>query len=303
MATPNIYADQIEWMHRNLARRDSIVLSPAPAQRPRHRRRRRRAGLHGRRRPDRGLPVRQRRAHRQRLPGHAGHEPVLARASTRRSTSPTSTRSAAPSSTATSCRSTPRHPYGGELVYTAFSGSTRTRSRRGSSTWSATPPRPASPVDEFTWEVPYLPIDPQGHRPHLRGGHPGQQPVGQGRRRLHHEARPPPRPAAPAADRVLPGRTGAHRRRGRRGQPGPMWDSIFRRIPAQPGQPVGPPGLMAHRHVSTGRREGRGSASTCALTVRSARSRASATAPSPPSATPWLGSVSRSASSTMPSTR
>ncbi len=39
---------------------------PAPAQRPRHRRRRRRARLHGRRRPDRGLPVRQRRAHRQR---------------------------------------------------------------------------------------------------------------------------------------------------------------------------------------------------------------------------------------------
>ncbi|MDV6321448.1 2-isopropylmalate synthase, partial [Chromohalobacter sp. HP20-39] len=26
MATPNIYADQIEWMHRNLARRDSIIL-------------------------------------------------------------------------------------------------------------------------------------------------------------------------------------------------------------------------------------------------------------------------------------
>ena len=49
---------------------------PAPAQRPRHRRGRRRAGLHGRRGPDRGLPVRQRRAHRQRLPGDPGHEPV-----------------------------------------------------------------------------------------------------------------------------------------------------------------------------------------------------------------------------------
>ena len=48
----------------------------APAQRPRHRGGRRRAGLPGGRRPDRGLPVRQRRAHRQRLPGHAGHEPV-----------------------------------------------------------------------------------------------------------------------------------------------------------------------------------------------------------------------------------
>ena len=30
MATPNIYADSIEWMHRNLARRDSIVLSLHP---------------------------------------------------------------------------------------------------------------------------------------------------------------------------------------------------------------------------------------------------------------------------------
>ena len=30
MATPNIYADQIEWMHTNLARRDSVVLSLHP---------------------------------------------------------------------------------------------------------------------------------------------------------------------------------------------------------------------------------------------------------------------------------
>ena len=49
---------------------------PAPAQRPRHRGRRHRAGHDGRRRPRRGLPVRARRAHRQRLPGDAGHEPV-----------------------------------------------------------------------------------------------------------------------------------------------------------------------------------------------------------------------------------
>ena len=27
IATPNIYADQIEWMHRNLARRDSVLIS------------------------------------------------------------------------------------------------------------------------------------------------------------------------------------------------------------------------------------------------------------------------------------
>ena len=73
---PNVYADSIEWMHRHLERRDGHRALAAPAQRPRHRRRRRRAGLPGRRGPDRGLPVRQRRAHRQRRPGDAGHEPV-----------------------------------------------------------------------------------------------------------------------------------------------------------------------------------------------------------------------------------
>ena len=30
-STPNVYADQIEWMHRKLARRDSIILSRASA--------------------------------------------------------------------------------------------------------------------------------------------------------------------------------------------------------------------------------------------------------------------------------
>ena len=47
----------------------------ASAQRPWHGRRSRRAGGDGRRRPRRGLPVRQRRAHRQRRPGDAGDEP------------------------------------------------------------------------------------------------------------------------------------------------------------------------------------------------------------------------------------
>ena len=76
MATPNVYADQIEWFSRQLTRREYTAISPAPAQRPRHRGRRDRAGHDGRRRPRRGLPVRPRRAHRQRLPGDPGHEPV-----------------------------------------------------------------------------------------------------------------------------------------------------------------------------------------------------------------------------------
>ena len=61
MATPNVYADQIEWMHRHLANRENVGdLVAAPAQRPRHRGRGRRAGLPGRRRPHRGHAVRQR---------------------------------------------------------------------------------------------------------------------------------------------------------------------------------------------------------------------------------------------------
>ena len=58
LATPNVYADQIEWMHRHLARRDSIILSLHP-----HNDRGtavavRRIGLDGGRRPRRRLPVR-----------------------------------------------------------------------------------------------------------------------------------------------------------------------------------------------------------------------------------------------------
>ena len=60
MATPNVYADSIEWMSRNLANREIGHPEPASAQRPRNRCRRSRIGLSGRRRPDRGLPVRQR---------------------------------------------------------------------------------------------------------------------------------------------------------------------------------------------------------------------------------------------------
>ena len=46
----------------------------------------------------------------------------------------------------------PRHPYGGDLVYTAFSGSHQDAIKKG---FEALPPN-----YEF-WEVPYLPIDPQ----------------------------------------------------------------------------------------------------------------------------------------------
>ena len=58
---------------------------------------------------------------------------------------------------------------------------------------------------------------PEGPGPQLRGGHPGQLAVRQGRRRLPAEDGPRPRPAAQAADRVLRRRAGEDGRRGRRG--------------------------------------------------------------------------------------
>ena len=75
-STPNVYADQIEWMSRNLPHRDTGGAVGAHPQRPGHRGGRCRTGRAGRRRPGRGLPVRQRRTLRQRRPGDAGAEPV-----------------------------------------------------------------------------------------------------------------------------------------------------------------------------------------------------------------------------------
>ncbi len=46
----------------------------------------------------------------------------------------------------------PRHPYAGDLVYTAFSGSHQDAIKKGMD---------ALPADYDTWEVPYLPIDPK----------------------------------------------------------------------------------------------------------------------------------------------
>jgi hypothetical protein len=79
MSTPNIYADQIEWMCRQIDNRDNIDHFAAPAQRPRHRHRRHRTGPDGGRRPRRGHAVRQWRAHRQCRRGDAGAEHVHAR--------------------------------------------------------------------------------------------------------------------------------------------------------------------------------------------------------------------------------
>ena len=80
-----------------------------------------------------------------------------------------------------------RHPYGGDLVYTAFSGSHQDAIKKGfeamaSRRRQAGRPGRRHPVGGA------VPADrPEGRRPHLRGRDPGQLPVRQGRRRLHHE--------------------------------------------------------------------------------------------------------------------
>ncbi|MCU1600912.1 MAG: 2-isopropylmalate synthase [Frankiales bacterium] len=55
----------------------------------------------------------------------------------------------------------PRHPYGGDLVYTAFSGSHQDAIKKGLEAMEKDARDAGVPVDEFRWEVPYLPIDPK----------------------------------------------------------------------------------------------------------------------------------------------
>ncbi|HEY1118343.1 MAG TPA: alpha-isopropylmalate synthase regulatory domain-containing protein, partial [Acidimicrobiales bacterium] len=55
----------------------------------------------------------------------------------------------------------PRHPYGGDLVYTAFSGSHQDAIKKGLAALADTIPEGGKPGDYPVWEVPYLPIDPK----------------------------------------------------------------------------------------------------------------------------------------------
>jgi 2-isopropylmalate synthase len=55
----------------------------------------------------------------------------------------------------------PRHPYAGDLVYTAFSGSHQDAIKKGFEAMEAAAAERGRPVDEIEWAVPYLPIDPK----------------------------------------------------------------------------------------------------------------------------------------------
>ena len=54
-----------------------------------------------------------------------------------------------------------RHPYGGDLVFTAFSGSHQDAINKGLDALRADAQAAGVPVDDFAWGVPYLPVDPK----------------------------------------------------------------------------------------------------------------------------------------------
>jgi 2-isopropylmalate synthase len=160
MATPNVYADSIEWMHRNLARRDGIVLSLHPHN-------------------DRGTGVAAAelgyQAGADRIEGclfgngeRTGNVDLVTLGMN------LFTQGVDPQidfsdideirRTVEYCNQLPvgeRHPWGGDLVYTAFSGSHQDAINKGFDAMKAAADDAGTTVDEQPWEVPYLPVDPK----------------------------------------------------------------------------------------------------------------------------------------------
>ncbi|WP_054816847.1 2-isopropylmalate synthase [Nocardia arizonensis] len=160
MATPNVYADSIEWMSRNLERRDSIVLSLHPHN-------------------DRGTAVAAAelgyQAGADRIEGclfgngeRTGNVCLVTLGMNlfSRGIDPQINFSDIDEirRTVEYCNQLPvheRHPYGGDLVYTAFSGSHQDAINKGLDAMKAAADAADSDVDDIVWEVPYLPIDPK----------------------------------------------------------------------------------------------------------------------------------------------
>jgi len=154
VSTPNIYADQIEWMHTNLSRRDSVVLSLHPHN-------------------DRGTGIAA--AELALMAGADRVEGCLFGNGERTGNVCLVTLGMNLYSqgiwpnldfsdmgeiirTAEYCTDLPvhpRHPYAGELVFTAFSGSHQDAIKKGLAAQ-----RDAEAAGRELWDVPYLPIDP-----------------------------------------------------------------------------------------------------------------------------------------------
>ncbi len=160
MATPNVYADSIEWMSRHLARRDSVLLSLHPHN-------------------DRGTAVAA--AELGYLAGADRIEGCLFGNGERTGNVDLITLGLNLFSqgidphidfsnldeikrTVEYCNQLPVHersPYGGDLVYTAFSGSHQDAIKKGFERLHAEAKSKGVDVDDLHWAVPYLPIDPK----------------------------------------------------------------------------------------------------------------------------------------------
>jgi len=160
MATPNVYADSIEYMSRNLNNRESIVISLHPHN-------------------DRGTGVAAAElgymAGADRIEGclfgngertgnvclvtlgmnlfSQGIDPQInfSDIDDIRRTVEYCNQLSVPE----------RHPYGGDLVFTAFSGSHQDAINKGLAIMKKDSTAAGVEIDDFTWAVPYLPIDPK----------------------------------------------------------------------------------------------------------------------------------------------
>jgi 2-isopropylmalate synthase len=159
MITPNIYADSIEWMSRHLSRRESILLSLHPHN-------------------DRGTAIAA--AEQGYMAGADRIEGCLFGNGERTGNVDLVTLGLNLFSqgidpeidisdideikrTVEYCNQLPvpeRSPYGGDLVYTAFSGSHQDAIKKGFEAMQKTAEAQGKSLGDLEWAVPYLPIDP-----------------------------------------------------------------------------------------------------------------------------------------------
>jgi 2-isopropylmalate synthase len=160
MATPNVYADSIEWMSRNLHHRENVILSLHPHN-------------------DRGTAIAAAelgyQAGADRIEGclfgngeRTGNVDLVALGIN------LLTQGVDPEidfsdldeirRTAEYCNQLKVHersPWAGDLVYTAFSGSHQDAIKKGFEAMAARAAREGVPVEQLEWAVPYLPVDPK----------------------------------------------------------------------------------------------------------------------------------------------
>lgn len=159
MATPNVYADQIEWFSRQLTRREHTVISLHPHN-------------------DRGTAVAATElammAGADRVEGclfgHGERTGNVCLVTLGMNLFSQGIDPQIDFSDIDEVRRTveyctqlpvhPRHPYAGDLVYTAFSGSHQDAIKKGLEDLERQASEQGVPVEQLPWEAPYLPIDP-----------------------------------------------------------------------------------------------------------------------------------------------